>query len=263
MRSLVEHSGRPLSMTVQQVVQVPDRWREMAGVGRPGCVADGLPMRTQVAPAPGRRAAGPPGVGEPDRRVPVVPARSPTGPLAENGRRAARSRSAGARIVDEHAAVDRPTSTGWQHDLHRLRQALPDDRPGRLRAVGRLAASPPSPRPAACRPVEEVIDLLLEDDGHQLLYMTLFNYAHGNLDDVREMLLSPNSVIGLGDAGAHCGAICDASFPTTAAVAVDRAASEGAADRADGPPPDAAHGPPGRLARPRRRSPPATSATST
>ena len=46
--------------------------------------------------------------------------------------------------------------------------------------------------------------------------MTLFNYAHGNLDDVREMLLSPNSVIGLSDAGAHCGAICDGSFPTTA-----------------------------------------------
>ena len=30
------------------------------------------------------------------------------------------------------------------------------------------------------------------------------------------MLLSPNSVIGLSDAGAHCGAISDGSFPTTA-----------------------------------------------
>ena len=65
-------------------------------------------------------------------------------------------------------------------------------------------------------PVEEVLDRLIEDDGRQLLYMTLFNYAHGNLDDVREMLLSPHSVIGLSDAGAHCGAICDGSFPTTA-----------------------------------------------
>ncbi len=60
------------------------------------------------------------------------------------------------------------------------------------------------------------LDRMVEDDGRQLLYMTLFNYAHGNLDDVREMLLSPNSVIGLSDAGAHCGAICDGSFPTTA-----------------------------------------------
>ena len=51
MRSLVERTGRPLSMTVQQVVQVPDRWREMAAwVAQ--AVADGLPMRTQVAPRP-------------------------------------------------------------------------------------------------------------------------------------------------------------------------------------------------------------------
>ena len=61
-----------------------------------------------------------------------------------------------------------------------------------------------------------LLDRMVEDDGRQLLYMTLFNYAHGNLDDVRDMLLSPNSVIGLSDAGAHCGAICDGSFPTTA-----------------------------------------------
>ena len=77
-------------------------------------------------------------------------------------------------------------------------------------------------------PVEETIDLMLEDDGHQLLILTLFNYAKGNLDDVREMLLSPNSVIGLGDAGAHCGAISDASFPTTSlALWTKRTAGDG------------------------------------
>ena len=29
------------------------------------------------------------------------------------------------------------------------------------------------------------------------------------------MLAHPNSVVGLGDGGAHVGTICDASFPTT------------------------------------------------
>ena len=29
------------------------------------------------------------------------------------------------------------------------------------------------------------------------------------------MLLSPHTIMGLSDGGAHCGAICDASFPTT------------------------------------------------
>ena len=37
----------------------------------------------------------------------------------------------------------------------------------------------------------------------------------GNLDAVGEMLAHPNTVVGLGDGGAHVGTICDASFPTT------------------------------------------------
>src|SRR5262249_44630375 len=51
MRALVESTGRPLSMTVQQPEPLPDRWRQMIDfVGR--CVEDGLPMRAQVAPRP-------------------------------------------------------------------------------------------------------------------------------------------------------------------------------------------------------------------
>jgi N-acyl-D-aspartate/D-glutamate deacylase len=47
----------------------------------------------------------------------------------------------------------------------------------------------------------------------------LFNFAHRNFDDLYEMITSPNTVFGLSDAGAHCGAICDASM-TTSALAV-------------------------------------------
>jgi hypothetical protein len=31
---------------------------------------------------------------------------------------------------------------------------------------------------------------------------------------IREMILHPSSILGLSDGGAHCGLICDASFPT-------------------------------------------------
>ena len=41
-----------------------------------------------------------------------------------------------------------------------------------------------------------------------------FNYSHGNQDAVREMLTHPAGVAGLSDGGAHCGMICDASYPT-------------------------------------------------
>ena len=41
------------------------------------------------------------------------------------------------------------------------------------------------------------------------------NYAQGSLDACREMMLHEDTVLGLGDGGAHVGTICDASFPTT------------------------------------------------
>jgi N-acyl-D-aspartate/D-glutamate deacylase len=42
----------------------------------------------------------------------------------------------------------------------------------------------------------------------------LYNYTENNLDVVREMMMHPAALLGLGDAGAHCGYICDASYPT-------------------------------------------------
>ena len=65
------------------------------------------------------------------------------------------------------------------------------------------------------RPELVVIDSLLEQDGHALNYFPIMNYTHGNLDDVRSMMTHPHTLFGLSDAGAHCGVLCDASFPTT------------------------------------------------
>jgi N-acyl-D-aspartate/D-glutamate deacylase len=45
--------------------------------------------------------------------------------------------------------------------------------------------------------------------------MPLINFARGDLNDVHEMLSDPNVLYGLSDGGAHCGTICDASFPVS------------------------------------------------
>lgn len=57
-------------------------------------------------------------------------------------------------------------------------------------------------------------DLMLEADAGSMLMLPFFNYAHGNHDAIREMMTHPAGVLGLSDGGAHCGLICDASYPT-------------------------------------------------
>ncbi|MEI6383663.1 MAG: amidohydrolase family protein [Betaproteobacteria bacterium] len=62
--------------------------------------------------------------------------------------------------------------------------------------------------------VEVAFDMMLQDESRQKFYFPLYNYTENNLDVVHAMLTHPATLLGLGDAGAHCGYICDASYPT-------------------------------------------------
>lgn len=62
--------------------------------------------------------------------------------------------------------------------------------------------------------LEAIFDHLTQGDGTNLIYFPIFNYNDGNLDVVHSMLEHPRALCGLGDAGAHVGTICDASFST-------------------------------------------------
>ena len=67
---------------------------------------------------------------------------------------------------------------------------------------------------ASLTPIEFAYDFLSQGDGQNVLFAPLFNYANGNLDATREMMMHPRVAMGLSDGGAHCGVICDASMPT-------------------------------------------------
>ncbi len=65
-----------------------------------------------------------------------------------------------------------------------------------------------------CTPAEVVMDWLSESEGTGFLFSPLGNYHDHDHGAIREMLTHPATVPGAGDGGAHCGLICDASFPT-------------------------------------------------
>ena len=64
-------------------------------------------------------------------------------------------------------------------------------------------------------PEEVAYDLMMNGgDGRGMLYNTLGNFYNGSLDTVHDLIMHPDTVMGLGDGGAHYAAICDASYPT-------------------------------------------------
>lgn len=69
-------------------------------------------------------------------------------------------------------------------------------------------------RQAGVRPLEALYDYFAAGDGSNLVYFPIFNYNEGSLSTLRQMLEHPRALFGLGDAGAHVGTVCDASFTT-------------------------------------------------
>ncbi len=84
----------------------------------------------------------------------------------------------------------------------------PNYEPGPESSLAAIAAA------AGRHPLEVAYEVMLADDGHGLLYFPILNYSSMSLEPVREMLLHPRAVAGLGDGGAHCGVICDSPQPT-------------------------------------------------
>jgi N-acyl-D-aspartate/D-glutamate deacylase len=205
-RRLVEASSRPLTLSLAQSHSAPNGWRRiLAQVAR--AAQAGLPIKAQVAPRPigillGLQASRNPfsaydayaEIAHQSLPEKVSALRDPSfrNRLVAETRR--RQGNKAKRLED----FDR---------IYRLGQT-PDYEPPSERSVAALAS-------AMGRDVPDLVcDLMIEDDGRAFLFAPFANYADGNLEACREMMLSPDTVMGLGDGGAHVGLISDASFTT-------------------------------------------------
>jgi N-acyl-D-aspartate/D-glutamate deacylase len=206
--AIARTAGRPLSFTVQQEYQTPDRWRTLLGrVGQ--WRAEGLDVKGQVAPRPigvllGLQAtANPVMLCAGYQEVAALDVAERAVALADPERR--------ARILAEHAEQAASLPDGILRQIVAATDIMfelgnpVDYQLDAEQSIGARA------RARGQEPAAAVYDALLRDDGRQLLY----NYAHGDLEVVHEMIMSPNTIFGLSDAGAHCGAICDASMTTS------------------------------------------------
>ena len=212
-RGMAETSGRPLSLTIEQDDRHPEIWTTvLANISK--AQAEGVNMRGQVPPRPtgvlmGLTATLNPFVTH-DAFKPLRSA-----PLEEKVR-ALRDPEFVAKLLAEEHEWD-PQNSLIHFLLRSFHKMFP------LAADGRAPDYEPNPDDSVAaraaregrRPEEVVIDLLLEKDGRNLFYFPIMNYTNGSLDDVRSMMTHPHTLFGLSDAGAHCGALCDASFPTT------------------------------------------------
>jgi N-acyl-D-aspartate/D-glutamate deacylase len=198
-RSMVESSGRPLSVSIAQSDRMPEQWRHILDALE-DANSEGVQMRGQVAARAIGLLLGLPASMNPFMSVPAyAPLRDM--PFEE---RVARFRDPALR--DELLAAGSTYFARFDR-LYRVGDP-PNYEPSADDSIAAEAAR------RGLRPEEVAYEAMLEDGGAALLYSPFLNYTDGNLDAVAEMMRSSVTVPGLSDGGAHVGTICDASFPT-------------------------------------------------
>ena len=208
MRELATFTGQPVCVNLNQPNKAPDLWRDVLAL-LDEAAGDQIPLYAQVAgrsigilyclhgsvhpllfhPAygevahlamPQRLAA----LSEPERRRRLIHDVPNDGGLFD-------------AVVTSKFAVTYPVDG-----------ANIDYEPDASASVAVLAASRGVP------PMQLLVDHMTANDGTGMIYAPFFNYAYGDLSMTYEATRHPRTRMGLSDAGAHCGAICDGGMPT-------------------------------------------------
>ena len=213
MRRLGAEIERPLSFALIQVDADPKLWREQLDMSAAAHAA-GSQLYPQIAARPFGMLLGFPGHHGFTHR-PTYRKLKAQCSREELAHRLAEPAVKAAILSEDDLPIDPSVLFDGmfalvRHSLDRLYDLgdPPDYEPTPDRSVAAIA------RERGEDPLATLYDLMLRDDAGAMLMLPFFNYSDGNHDAIREMLNHPAGVLGLSDGGAHCGMICDASFPT-------------------------------------------------
>ncbi|MCK9542378.1 MAG: amidohydrolase family protein [Novosphingobium sp.] len=207
-RNIARAAGRPTSFTLLEVQHLPAKWRDMVAQVE-AANAEGLEVRGQVFPRPVGVLMGMDLSFHPFAMRPSCKGIGHL-PLAE---RVAimRDPQFKAKVLAEAPVPDpQPMFNMLAGSTDRMFE-LTDPVNYAPSADDLIAAR----AERAGQSLDSYLyDLLLKHDGRNIIYLPGANFVDCSLDATREMMAHPDTVIGLGDGGAHYGFICDASWPT-------------------------------------------------
>ncbi len=207
MTKLSAETGRPVSFACLQNDVDPQQWKRLLEATDKASEV-GATLRPQVAVRPTGILMGLESTVHPFKQFKSYKEIAHL-PLKE---RVARMRDPEFRkkILSEEVNFSDPMSAFVMASFHKLFLLgdPPEYEPTADKSVAAMAERQGKPA------LELVYDMLLQRDGHELLYFPVLNYADGNFEAIHEMLTHPRAVFSLSDGGAHCGLICDASAQT-------------------------------------------------
>jgi N-acyl-D-aspartate/D-glutamate deacylase len=207
-RRVLERSGCPVAFSLVQQNGFPDNWKQVLAMTAKAN-DDGLPISVQVMP----RAIGmllgyeltlnPFCTTDSYKAIAHLPLEERLAELRKPETR--------ARMVEEATDPNpkNPLATFVRdfERIYRLSEPL-NYEPAPDASIAAEA------RRRGVQPAELAYDMLLEEDGRNILFVATVNYAEKSLDATMEMLRHRDTVPGLGDAGAHLGVMCDATYST-------------------------------------------------
>jgi len=205
MRRLSSEINRPVTFAMLQVDAAPEMWRELLDYAK-AATAEGAEIFPQVAGRPfgmlmGLQTERHAWIGRPHYdEIAHLPLDARVKEMQKPERKAA---------ILADPADDNGFGSVWMqyHQLFPLGSPM-NYEPSQEDSIEALATR------EGRDPADLLYDVMLQDEGRSTLLVPVLNYSYRSCDPIYEMMHHPRAVLGLGDGGAHCALICDASITT-------------------------------------------------